>query len=162
MNTALDVAKYVVNISNEIGFPLNRARLQATLYYIQSHYVRRMGRLCFQDEILFGVPVTIPSVDKYFRRYGRMEIPAICYYYLPEQEQPIVSEPFRWDSYQFDSSVLPKEDREQITELVKRYAAFPEAELLVRCAKDKPVQSVMHGGKDTVITIESSKKLGGD
>lgn len=74
MNSALDVAKYVITYCSQRDNPISNLHLQKTLYYVQKYFLMQ-GKIAFEDDFeawQFG-PV-IPSVYYYFCGYGGMEI----------------------------------------------------------------------------------------
>lgn len=76
MYKAMEIAKYVINRSAEVGDPISNLKLQKLLYYIQAVMLVERGEKCFEDPITaweFG-PVIIP-VYQAFREYGRSNIP---------------------------------------------------------------------------------------
>lgn len=74
MNTALDIAKYIISKCTKENCPISNLQLQKILYYIQKAYLKN-GKAAFFDDIeawTFG-PV-VPNVYYYFCAYGAMPI----------------------------------------------------------------------------------------
>lgn len=72
MNTALDIAAYLVKLSTEIGEPLTNMKLQKLLYYSYAWFsVETKGQKLFNEPIFawkYG-PV-IPEVYDAYKEYG--------------------------------------------------------------------------------------------
>lgn len=71
MNKSLDVAAYLVKLSNEIGEPLTNMKLQKLLYYAYAWYAVEKNAPLFEDKIFawkYG-PVVEPVYESY-RVYG--------------------------------------------------------------------------------------------
>lgn len=76
MHKAIEIAKYVINYSQENGSPISNLKLQKLLYYIQAAVLVKKGCKCFDDPIVaweFG-PVVVEVYQRY-REFGRNSIP---------------------------------------------------------------------------------------
>lgn len=76
MYSATEIARYVINYSNQINAPVSNLKLQKLLYYIQAAMLVERGEKCFKEPITawaFG-PVVIP-VYQIYKEYGRNNIP---------------------------------------------------------------------------------------
>lgn len=51
MNSAIDVAKYVINKCNKIKNPISNLQLQKILYYIQGNFLAKFDRKLFDEDI---------------------------------------------------------------------------------------------------------------
>lgn len=72
---ALDVARYVIRKSVDIGKPIDQLKLQKILYYIQASFLVKKDKVCFCDPILawrFG-PV-VESVYRCYNKYSSMNL----------------------------------------------------------------------------------------
>ena len=52
MYSAIEVAKYVINRSQEIDSPVSNLKLQKILFYIQAAMLVKLKKPCFRDEII--------------------------------------------------------------------------------------------------------------
>lgn len=74
---ALDVARYIINYSNEKDYGVSNLKLQKLLYFVQAYYLM-CDEICFNEEIeawSFG-PV-VPIVYREFKRFGGCDIPTV-------------------------------------------------------------------------------------
>lgn len=74
MNTALDIAKHIINRCNEDGRPINNLQLNCMLYILRQRLLRE-GKHAFFDDFKarqFG-PV-VPNVYYHFCHYAAMPI----------------------------------------------------------------------------------------
>ena len=51
MYRALDVAKYVIERCNKMGYPISNLKLQKILYFIQAEFLVAFDEQCFQEDI---------------------------------------------------------------------------------------------------------------
>lgn len=77
MNTAIEIAQYIIKKSLDDNNPITNLKLQKMLYYIQKDSLRQRGTVAFHDIIQawpFG-PV-VPTVYYKYCGYGAMPITA--------------------------------------------------------------------------------------
>ena len=78
MYDAIDVARYVINYSQEIGSPVSNLKLQKILYFIQGIYLSTLDKPCFSDDIeAWGFGPVISDVYHEFKGFGSNDIPTI-------------------------------------------------------------------------------------
>lgn len=73
MLDTLNVARYIINYSNQEKYGISNLRLQKLLYFVQAYYLISSGNPCFGDRIEawdFG-PV-VPVVYHEFKRFGEV------------------------------------------------------------------------------------------
>ena len=72
---AMDVAKYIVTKSTEIGYPVTNLKLQKLLYFTQGLSLSVFGKPAFNDEIeAWRYGPVVPSVYSTFSLYGALDI----------------------------------------------------------------------------------------
>ena len=84
---AIDVARHIVNYTNEQGKTVSNLKLQKLLYFVQGFFLALLDRPCFSDEIEawdFG-PV-VPVVHRNFKEFGSNSIPKVTTVYDCEKE----------------------------------------------------------------------------
>ena len=84
---AIDVARHIVNYTNEQGKTVSNLKLQKLLYFVQGFFLALLDRPCFSDEIEawdFG-PV-VPVVYRNFKEFGSNSIPKVTTVYDCEKE----------------------------------------------------------------------------
>lgn len=75
MYSAMDIAKYVVNLCTLNGTPVSNLQLQKILYYIQINFFRRKNGVAFSDAIeAWKYGPVVPVVYSEFSRYGAAKI----------------------------------------------------------------------------------------
>ena len=71
MYNVMDVARYMINYSIEIGRPVSNLKLQKLLYFVQVAFIRQYGIPCFEEPIIHWRhgPV-VKSVYQKYKAYG--------------------------------------------------------------------------------------------
>lgn len=71
----MDVARYIINYSIEIGRPVSNLKLQKLLYFVQAAFIRHYGVPCFEEPIVHWRhgPV-VESVYQKYKAYGAENI----------------------------------------------------------------------------------------
>ena len=71
MYNVMDVARYMINYSIEIGRPVSNLKLQKLLYFVQVAFIRQYGIPCFEEPIIHWRhgPV-VESVYQKYKAYG--------------------------------------------------------------------------------------------
>lgn len=91
----LNIAKYIVQRSNEDGYPVSNLQLQKILFYSQREFLRKSGKPLFMEEFeawQFG-----PVVPSIYRRYcGSAALPLTLYDkddygFIDEESKSIIS-----------------------------------------------------------------------
>lgn len=76
---ALDLAKYIIQKSDDIGTPVSNLQLQKMLYFINLVYLKRNGDfLIDREDEFYAWPhgTVIPDIYKKFSIFGAEKIPA--------------------------------------------------------------------------------------
>lgn len=74
MNTALDLAKYIVTKCVKEKRPISNLQLQKILYYIQKAFLKNGNTAFFDDIQAWPFGPVVPNVYYYFCAYGAMPI----------------------------------------------------------------------------------------
>lgn len=76
MYNALQIAKYVIDYSNDNNYPVSNLKLQKLLYFIQAEFLVSKGYPCFSDNIeAWPLGPVVPTVYKTYRIFGSTLIP---------------------------------------------------------------------------------------
>ncbi|MDI9498237.1 MAG: DUF4065 domain-containing protein [Bacillota bacterium] len=76
--SAVDVARYVVNYSHDIGKPVSNLKLQKILYYLQGYFFGYKNRTLFDDKIeAWALGPVVRSVYLEFCGHGGLSIPKV-------------------------------------------------------------------------------------
>lgn len=74
-NTALQIAKYIIDFCTRCGNPISNLQLQKILYYIQLNFYRNFQYLAFEDEIqAWSYGPVVPEVYHHFCSFGATRI----------------------------------------------------------------------------------------
>lgn len=74
MYSADEVARYVINYSYDIGYPVTNMKLQIIMYYIQAYYITKNEK-CFDSDFLkFRFGPCIKSIYDTYREFTCNEI----------------------------------------------------------------------------------------
>lgn len=152
MNKALDVARYIINTSNDKGYDITNLRLQKILYFVQMEFVIR-GKVCFYDKMeAWDYGPVVPSVYKRFKYNGASNIDKIEYCYDDSEGL--------WNLKRtpYSDEVLPKEDREIIDTVIEECYKF-NTSALVRISHSQSPWIEAHEQINNEITVESIKKF---
>ncbi len=156
MLNVLNVARYVINYSNQQDYGISNLRLQKLLYFIQAHYLTctDSDSPCFSDEIEawdFG-PV-IPAVYHEFKRFGSGNIPTITSYIVFDDKDI-------WSAHsvEFDNESIPKCDQEKINKVVDKFSSYSTTSLVSLTHNQRPWKEAYSGLNNGVISKESIKE----
>lgn len=71
MNSAINIAKYVINKCNELNNPISNLQLQKILYYIQGKFYAKFNEKLFREDIeAWKYGPVIPEVYYEFNKYS--------------------------------------------------------------------------------------------
>ena len=127
--SALSVALYIVNYSNDKNYLISNLKLQKLLYLVQAFFLisKKDGGPFFNDVIeawAFG-PV-VPEVYDFFLRFGySAEIPKIDSWQEYEEEDP-------WNTLHdvyWDEAEIKKADKVLINQVVDFFAEYTSTDL---------------------------------
>ncbi len=152
MNKALDVARYIINTSNDKGYDITNLRLQKILYFVQMEFVIR-GKVCFGDKMeAWDYGPVVPTVYNRFKYNGASNIDKIEYCYDDSDGL--------WNLKRtpYSEDVLPKEDREIIDTVIEECHRFSTSALVRISHSQLPWKDAV-GQHDNEITISSIKKF---
>lgn len=125
MYNVMDVARFIVNYSIEIGRPVSNLKLQKLLYFVQVAFISRYGVPCFDEPIVHWRhgPV-VESVYQKYKAYGAenitdKELEYFSFYFDPETMSFVT----KWKKYnenifEFIHSVLIKSIVEQYKDVL--------------------------------------------
>lgn len=152
MNKALDVARYIINTSNDKGYYITNLRLQKILYFVQMEFIFR-GRVCFNDKMeAWDYGPVIPTVYRRFKYNGASNINKIKYCYDDSEGL--------WNLKRtpYSEDILPKEDREIIDTVVEECHGFTTSDLVRISHSQSPWKDAV-GKYNNEITKESIEKF---
>ena len=155
MANVLDVARYIINYSNEKCYGVSNLRLQKLLYFVQAYYLAftEKHEPCFDAAIEawdFG-PV-VPEVYREFKRYGSGNIPSVeSYLAFPENEMWAVKR------VKFNPDVICQDDRERINNIVDGFSGFSTTALVEITHNQTPWKKA-RSAKGKIITVDSMKE----
>jgi uncharacterized phage-associated protein len=151
---ALDVARYIINYSNRMGYGISNMKLQKLLYFIQAKFVAftEKKKPCFIEEIEaweFG-PV-VPEVYQAFKQYGSSSIPAVKKYYEVNDDWKMIEK-------NYDEECIEPQDREIINQTVDDFADYSAAALVNITHDQDPWNDAYVEGMNRVISKTSVKE----
>lgn len=81
MYRALDVAKYVIERCNKMGYPISNLKLQKILYFIQAEFLVTYNEPCFLEDIeAWNFGPVVPEVYREYKIFGSANIPSFREY----------------------------------------------------------------------------------
>lgn len=160
MLDVIDVARFIVNYSNDKDYVITNLRLQKLLYFVQAYYLCFTSEKepCFKDEIEawdFG-PV-VPAVYREFKIYGSGSIPKINYYISFDSQD-------EWNAKreQLDENKIPKDDRDIIASVVDQFSSYSTTDLVSLTHRQQPWKNAYARSINRVISKDSIKEYFGD
>lgn len=154
MIPVLDVARYIINYSNEKNYSISNLKLQKLLYFVQAYYLAFTcsHEPCFNDEIEawdFG-PV-VPSVYHEFKSFGGGEIPPVTSYYTLENQNNF------WSIREvpFDNSCISSDNKKIINDIVDKFGAYSAADLVQLTHNQTPWKNAYHPRQNAIITKDA-------
>lgn len=150
----LDVARYIINYSNEMEYGISNLKLQKLLYFVQADFLAftESKQPCFLEEIEawdFG-PVVREAYQEY-KQYGGMNIPSISEYYE-------VTDDWEVKKKRYDENIICINDRQIINQIVDGFSDYSAAALVTITHQQKPWSDVYEEGMNNVITKKSIRE----
>lgn len=156
MNRALDVARYVINYSNERDYGISNLKLQKIMYFIQAYFLAYEPDHdpCFPEKIEawdFG-PV-IPDVYHEFKQYGSGNIPRITSYI-------VFNEDALWNVQRkdYDPNIICERERNMIDAVVDRFSDYSASDLVELTHHQAPWKEAYRQGRNCEITQDSIRR----
>ncbi len=153
MYNVLDVARYVINYSNERGYGVSNLKLQKLLYFIQAYFLTATddSRPCFKDKIEawdFG-PV-VPNAYREFKQYGSGNIPTIESYVVFDNKNI-------WNSHRevYNPNVIAYDDRKMIASVVDEFSRYSASGLVDLTHRQAPWRDAYQRFANSEITIDA-------
>lgn len=157
MLAVLDVARFIINYSNEKEYSISNLKLQKLLYFVQAYYLSftKSHEPCFEEEIEawdFG-PV-VPLVYHEFKAFGGSDIPTITSYYEFGSENNI------WSirKVPFSQESISEENREIISSVVDKFALYSASALVALTHRQTPWKNAYRPHENRIITKDSIKE----
>lgn len=154
MNKVLDVARYIINYSNEHKQMITNLKLQKILYFVQADFLVNRSEPCFEECIEawdFG-PV-VPDVYHEYKKYGNRALPYIKEY-IDFRENI-------WDSkvISYDENTICIKDREMINEMIDGCSKYTAGELVEITHNQSPWIEAYKSGRNNVIENDKIRKF---
>ena len=113
---AIDIARFTVNFSHEIGIECSNLKLQKLLYFIQRAFIIVQDKPCFEEKIeAWAYGPVVPEVYQEFRKFGSSNIPKIeCIVSVDLKTLTIKEE-------NFDDNIISDDDKQIIKKVVDIY-----------------------------------------
>ena len=156
MYPALDVARYIINYSNEKGYGISNLKLQKLLYFVQAFYMALTPSHtpCFPEEIEawdFG-PV-VPVVYHEFKRFGSNTLWPVEYSY-ESNENDI------WSVRRipFSNDCISKTDQEYIGDVIDNFSKYSATDLVELAHNQAPWKNAYVHGENRIISQKSIRR----
>lgn len=146
----MDVARYIINYSNERGYAISNLKLQKILYFVQAAFLVERHEPCFYENIEawdFG-PV-VPEVYQEFKMYGSNTIPFVRNYI--DLSNGI------WESKrkEYSSDVIYPDDKLIINGMIDECSAYSAGQLVEITHNQDPWMKAYVKGWNNVISQDS-------
>lgn len=142
--SALDIARFVINYSQEIHSPVTNLKLQKLLYFIQAFFLTKQDRPCFTDEIeAWSLGPVVPSVYHEFKSFGAWQLPYIKAYFDNKNGIPVLMQGF-------DQSIISSFDRTQIQQIVSDFSSYSASVLVTVTHNQDPWKKAYQYGSRVI------------
>ena len=139
MYRALDVAKYVIERCNKMGYPISNLKLQKILYFIQAEFLVAFDEQCFQEDIeAWNFGPVVPEVYREYKIYGSASIP-----YLKE----------------YDGVFINEEHKAVMDEVIDLCAQYTASTLVSITHNQKPWKDSFQRGRNCIISPKAIKEF---
>lgn len=150
MYNAIDVAKHIINYSNEKDYLLSYNKLPKVLYYIQALFLIKRNEPCFIEEIrACEIGSEIDAISKEFDTITSLEIPPITHLSEEVGLETIKEE--------YLDDILSDNDKALIDSVVDLLSIFTSTELLNILHNQKLFKETFDDPYDKIIKPESIK-----
>lgn len=151
---ALDVARYIINYSNEQGYGVSNLKLQKLLYFVQAEFLAYSDdkKPCFREEIeAWGFGPVVPCVYQEFKQYGSSNIPTVKEYFEVSENWDVIKRKFR-------EGIIRNRDRERINDIVDGLSDYSAAYLVNITHHQAPWKKVYEKGMNNIISKKSIRE----
>lgn len=134
---AMDIARYIINYSLDLGKPVSNLKLQKLLYYIQAAFLIEKDKPCFREPIYnWRHGAVVEEVYNNFTSYIGSNITDYQYTYndIEIDYKLNVKRVIRC----FDENKIKKEDRKIIRKIVYRLKDVEEWDLVAKIQQEEP------------------------
>lgn len=150
MYNAIDVARHVINYSNEKDYLLSYNKLPKVLYYIQALFLIKRNEPCFIEDIrACEIGPEIDAISKEFDTITSLEIPPTKHL-SEEVGLETIKEKYLDD-------ILSDNDKALIDSVVDLLSIFTSTELLNILHNQKPFKEAFDDPCYDIIKLESIK-----
>ncbi len=114
----VDIARYIINYSNDNNFPITNLKLQKLLYYVQANFLIDRNKPCFAQDIVHWRhgPVVTEAYSE-FRKYFNDNIS---------------------DRQKIDIDLIEYNDRDLIERVVKAYKDITPWDMVAKTHEETP------------------------
>lgn len=155
MYNAIDIARYIINKSNEKGYDISNLKLQKILYFVQAEFISKTpnSTLCFGDRMeAWAYGPVVPSVYQEFKRFGSNQIPTIKKILDFDVNTLSVKE------IDFVAPFVSDDDKLMVDEVIDECSLFSVAELIDITHGQQPWKDAYRKGKGSTISGRQIKK----
>lgn len=151
---ALDIARYIINYSNEQEYGISNLKLQKLLYFVQAEFLAYTSekKPCFEEEIeAWGFGPVVPCVYQEYKQFGSGNIPTIIEYFEVTETWNIVKKIF-------NPNVIKEKDRNRISDIVDGLSEYSATALVNITHNQAPWSEVYEEGMNNIISKKSIRE----
>lgn len=152
---AIDVARYIVNYSNDMEYGITHLKLQKMLYFVQGYFFMDKGSECFSDEMeAWGLGPVVRNVWEEFKSSGSaniQKIHSILIFDTPGDVWSVRRIPYI-------NTIKDREDLRRINEVVDLFKNYSASRMVDITHSQKPWKSVYVPHKNNIIPKEIIKE----
>lgn len=156
MYNVMDVARFIVNYSIEIGRPVSNLKLQKLLYFVQITFINQLGVPCFAESITHWRhgPV-VENVYQKYKSYGSDNIVDRELNYF-SFEFDVSSMTFNAVQNQYNENIFEFRDIIIIKSVIEKYKDMSPWAMVDLTHEEKPWQET---NRNEEITIDMIKRF---
>lgn len=150
----LDIARYVINYTNNRNSKISNLQLQKIIYYIQAAFLVIKDEPCFAEDILnWSYGPVVQEVYNEYRDNGNSSIPYQKQYIILDFNKE--SGDIEFVRKEFDESKICNDDKVIINKIVDNYSEKDAFELVRKTHREDPWKL---SDRNSIIKKEDIKK----
>lgn len=150
MYNVIDVARHIINYSNEKDYMLSYNKLPKVLYYVQALFMIKRDEPCFIEDIrACEIGPEIDTISEELDTVTSLEIPPITHVFEGTGFQAIKKD--------YVDDIISDQDKTLIDSVVDLLSIFTSTELLNILCSQKPFKEALDDPCDNTIKHESIK-----
>lgn len=152
---AIDVARFIVNYSNDMKYGITHLKLQKMLYFEQGYFFMDKGTECFSDDMeAWGLGPVVREVWEEFKSNGSANIQKINSILIYDDPNDIWS----INRVPYINRIRDKKDQKRISDVVDIFKDYSASRMVDLTHNQRPWKSVYVPHKNNIIPKQVIKE----